>query len=658
MASALLCDKVIYRQCPIIKGRRQFRLLILRPAAESRHDDYLHASFEASSLDHEKDKFETVSYVWGPPNLPRSVITVDHTTIDITANLAAFLLHLRRAKEPLRLWVDALCINQADNEEKSDQVALMADIYTSCSHVNVWLPNPTGIADWRSSERGLLSLGALLNLLLSEHFHGLPGYSFDEKEQTFSFHETDEFRALWDGFLLLAQSAWWTRAWTAQEAYLPPRATFFHYAAEPCDLDLLIRANKHEPVLLGKIQPCCVKAIGVFPSEKTRMLREFFAAVGKILHPREVRLQTRVRDGRDCFYVTVASFAERESHDARDRLYSLWSTTGNSYKKHKLDYKSSEEVVFTSIFLCMLQESQSYPNIIFSYGTDFRVLQGLNFGPRDPGTTQKPSWVPDFSRSWDPQIVRAHLDRLAISRKYQASGWSRGRAKVKGTQLHLKGFFIDTIKAIGPAVRNMDDRLSLKETLSRWNYMIQTFNVSQGNGTDFLRAQLIETIAGGVCSELVPDAQQALLRRRFILDNLVEVNIVRLLIECGFQNMVWEERWRPLKPEDHPGQAELDRLFETGDINCLRNEGYRTAVVSFLLCRSLFITDRGRIGLGVDHARAGDQIWGVCGSKVPFIFRQLDCKNDLAAHNMIGDCYLHGAMEGQLVQKAVKVILV
>ncbi|KAI8955214.1 heterokaryon incompatibility protein-domain-containing protein [Xylaria longipes] len=491
----------------------------------------------------------------------------------------------------------------------------MADIYRSCFHVNVWLPNPTRTTDRQPSGKSLLSLGALLSVLAIEHFHGIiPGYRFDEKTHILSFHETDEFRALWDGFLLLATSPWWTRAWTAQEAYLPPRVTFFHYAAEPCDIDLLIRALNREAILLGNIPPCCVKAIDVFPSQKTRTLRDFFAAVRKISDPRDIRLETRARDGRDYFYITVASFADRESHDPRDRLYSLWSTAGDSYRNLKPEYEKPEE--------------------------------------------EKPSWVPDFSRSWDPQVVRAHLDILAISRKYRASGWSRGRVEVKGAQLHLKGFFIDRIHAIGPAARNLYDPPSLKETLSQWDSMIQAFEAEQRNTTESVRTELVGTLSGGVCNEVLPGARQALLKRRFLLRNIAKVNIVRLMIESAFQKMVWQEQWRPLQPEDHPGQEELDGLFQTGDINCLRYEGYRNAVVSILLYKCLFITDNGRVGLGVDHAKAGDQVLWVYGSKVPFIFRPFNFENESAIHNMVGDCYLHGAMEGQLLWKSVKVTLV
>lgn len=45
-------------------------------------------------------------------------------------------------------WADAICINQADNEEKSFQVNQMGDIYDKAAEVIVWLGHDTdGIAE-------------------------------------------------------------------------------------------------------------------------------------------------------------------------------------------------------------------------------------------------------------------------------------------------------------------------------------------------------------------------------------------------------------------------------------------------------------------------------------------------------------------------------
>ena len=61
------------------------------------------------------------------------------TTIGITHNLAIALRHLRHAKKPRILWIDALCINQDDLPERSAEVLEMGSIYSNARQVIVWL---------------------------------------------------------------------------------------------------------------------------------------------------------------------------------------------------------------------------------------------------------------------------------------------------------------------------------------------------------------------------------------------------------------------------------------------------------------------------------------------------------------------------------------
>ncbi|KAF2624931.1 hypothetical protein BU25DRAFT_413107 [Macroventuria anomochaeta] len=37
------------------------------------------------------------------------------------------------------LWIDALCINRGDTEERGQRAQLMGDILVSAEHVTVWL---------------------------------------------------------------------------------------------------------------------------------------------------------------------------------------------------------------------------------------------------------------------------------------------------------------------------------------------------------------------------------------------------------------------------------------------------------------------------------------------------------------------------------------
>lgn len=91
---------------------------------------------------HDSDKgthlYETLSYVWGSSDRPQSILLGDYD-FPVTANLLAALKRLRDRFLERVVWVDAICINQKDVEERSRQVQAMAMIYAKSSRVLVWL---------------------------------------------------------------------------------------------------------------------------------------------------------------------------------------------------------------------------------------------------------------------------------------------------------------------------------------------------------------------------------------------------------------------------------------------------------------------------------------------------------------------------------------
>ncbi|KAF5519364.1 Heterokaryon incompatibility protein 6, OR allele [Colletotrichum aenigma] len=87
--------------------------------------------------------YEALSYCWGPPSESQKVFT-GTGYLQITANLHAALARLRDPFLERVIWVDAICINQKDADEKGHQVQLMAEIYARASGVVVWLEEVTG----------------------------------------------------------------------------------------------------------------------------------------------------------------------------------------------------------------------------------------------------------------------------------------------------------------------------------------------------------------------------------------------------------------------------------------------------------------------------------------------------------------------------------
>lgn len=97
-----------------------------------------------------RNRFAALSYCWGD-STPVATITIDGKPFDVAQNLYDFLQnrflhgshelsHDPKSKLSGRgLWVDAICINQADNEEKSSQVQDMWRVYSCADLVIAWL---------------------------------------------------------------------------------------------------------------------------------------------------------------------------------------------------------------------------------------------------------------------------------------------------------------------------------------------------------------------------------------------------------------------------------------------------------------------------------------------------------------------------------------
>jgi hypothetical protein len=90
--------------------------------------------------------FDALSYAWGSGDGSKSIL-IDNHEYGVGANLHAALLHLRDGFVDRIVWVDAICIDQTNTEEKSRQVQSMAKIYAKASRVIVWLGEAAATSD-------------------------------------------------------------------------------------------------------------------------------------------------------------------------------------------------------------------------------------------------------------------------------------------------------------------------------------------------------------------------------------------------------------------------------------------------------------------------------------------------------------------------------
>lgn len=99
----------------------------------------IHCGLFAYSLkDEHLPNYRAVSYTW-LENTPLRQIRCGHSRLLVRENLFVLLGFMRHRKFDCWLWIDAICINQASNTEKSHQVKLMGSIYTQANSVIAWL---------------------------------------------------------------------------------------------------------------------------------------------------------------------------------------------------------------------------------------------------------------------------------------------------------------------------------------------------------------------------------------------------------------------------------------------------------------------------------------------------------------------------------------
>jgi hypothetical protein len=132
-------DMAPYQYSPLKKEPDSIRLLRLLPSGNDEAKIQIELlEYSLPSSRRTSHSYEALSYVWGGLNTTQSIL-IGEKHLDVTHNLHIALLRLRDTTFPRILWIDALCINQKDDEEKALQIQSMANIYGNAKRTIVWL---------------------------------------------------------------------------------------------------------------------------------------------------------------------------------------------------------------------------------------------------------------------------------------------------------------------------------------------------------------------------------------------------------------------------------------------------------------------------------------------------------------------------------------
>jgi Heterokaryon incompatibility protein (HET) len=115
--------------------------------------------------------YEAISYTWGPAEDRQTIVCgPEGAVIPVTRNCESVLRRLRDLDSPRLVWVDAICIDQDDIDERNAQVAMMGQIYQNATRVIVDVGETSPDSDYaldaivHCSEKALYAMELGLNI--------------------------------------------------------------------------------------------------------------------------------------------------------------------------------------------------------------------------------------------------------------------------------------------------------------------------------------------------------------------------------------------------------------------------------------------------------------------------------------------------------------
>ena len=580
----------VYAKCSLSLTRAQIRVFDLRPGDVT---DQLQGSFRILDLASAPYQYECISYVWGNSAWTKPVV-VDKDSIAITKNLDDALQRIRSKTENMAIWADAICINQADFDERSYQVAIMTDIYRRCSKVHIWLGHP---------EPGTLTgnpFAFLEHFTNGKHFYDFPGFSRNTSTGLWVWKENIACSDILNDFLQVIQSPWWTRAWTVQECLLPEN-NLVMFGDWTITWDLMLKAEQMKNSHGDGPAQCCKEAVNVFNPHQLRLINEWMWHPGQGQKLMDI-LHGNPRHSRPQYYETILAYSTRRCLDPRDKIYSMLSlATHPIYRDFTPNYREDVTTVYTDIFTRMIRENEGR----------LTCFMGGGFGSTMP---KLPSWVRDFSQSKPLGIAAVEQRRIWYVSLYQASCanplqplWN------ERNELHYRGTYVDTVKAIGSYYSAPG--AAVREVFGQW---LDLCKEAMGScEPSVLRNTFSRVICGDVCKTLDGDTE-----------------------------------FRRARETDFPDESKWNRLVD-GDLSTLDPRAYGWGVTFGVTGRCLFTTSSGRIGLCHPNVRPGDEVWIMRGMQVTFAVRPLEPSSAGCAsqYSFLGDCFTNGVMDGESGEK-------
>lgn len=341
-----------------------------------------------------EDQYETISYVWGSELKPQIIYLEENSHVHITESLYEGLQHFRLPDRTRVLWADAICINQALYEDKSQQVALMGSIYSNAVRTVVWLGESQGtdylsfalleafeaVKSEATKQSTWLKVGKDLSMLKP--------HCTCCRSPTLSIPVHTLEMAL-EGLNGLFSRAWFTRLWVVQEALLS-KALLFQSGSHITQITnlthMLMYQDEEEPLET------------LLAAKTIDMIRRGWAPIRSLF----VNIMTHtVHQNRGTFLDILGSIGDRGCMHPLDRVYalravcciSLWSELKPDYKKRPVD-------LYTDLVWSCLRKDSLETAFNAHWQGPIHPSALLAIAPR----TQKPG----LDASWPSWVIDLH----------------------------------------------------------------------------------------------------------------------------------------------------------------------------------------------------------------------------------------------------------
>ncbi|KAE8153308.1 heterokaryon incompatibility protein-domain-containing protein [Aspergillus avenaceus] len=575
----------LYKYRPLLEGH--IRLLTLQPGGLD--NPIITCSIEHVPLDG-KPTFDALSYQWGVPEFNHQV-NIHRESVSITPSLYNALLHLRLNDRPRTVWADAICINQQDREERSNQVLLMGRVYQLATRVVVYAGPAT--------DQTLL--GMELATQLEDYVDNTGDKAdlelFDSEEkrlQEVGFPLSND--PAWAALRSLIRLTWSSRAWMIQESLLN-RRTYLQYGTEHIDYETL-------PSLIHGSRSRRLPAAATLMEDETSS-QERDKAIGNILLMGLLRkvifsiTSARQSPSLDLLLEWTKGF---DCVDQRDRIYCLLGiASNNDHLNIKPEYDLSVREVYIDATVRMLRNSH--------------CLDLLTSVAPKRLSCDLPSWVPDWSTARDlwelmhiPFLARQTLEPFDTFHDYRASAdtLSDPEFNPDGTKLTLSAAFIDSVTyTTNEVAHNLDEEVYFRWLVNELWTLRQRSRYGKETFTALWRTLLVDKFH---------DQEVKLSFRAWW----------RIHKDIVLGNDITKE-----------SELELDRAKVFGRL------------ISWHSCTRSFSTTKNRyFCLTPQNTQEGDSVVLLKGGRTPYIVR-----DDGRKYIFVGEAYVHGLMHGEAFEK-------